>query len=123
MRSLGAQQGPTWEPNLIDWIEDSSHQGEGYDPTISILAFHFAAIPTTTDFVSKVIFELCGQPDLIKDLQKEIVTALYNVGWEKSSVYNLKLMDSVMKEAQRRNPVSKRKPAPIQSLFTRRKTK
>lgn len=47
------------------------------------------------------MFELLEHPDYIDRLRDEITQTLGTGGWKKSSLYNLKLMDSVLKETLR----------------------
>ncbi|KPM45297.1 hypothetical protein AK830_g1253 [Neonectria ditissima] len=43
-------------------------------------------------------------PQVIDDLRREIVAVIGEGGWKKTSLHNLKLMDSVLKESQRPKP-------------------
>jgi hypothetical protein len=54
---------------------------------------------------TQVIYDLAQNPDIIGPLRKEIIEVLTEGGWKKSSLYNLKLMDSVIKETQRLKPL------------------
>ncbi|KAF4304547.1 cytochrome P450 [Botryosphaeria dothidea] len=47
------------------------------------------------------MFELLEHPDYIDRLRDEITQTLGTGGWKKSSLYNLKLMDRVLKETLR----------------------
>ena len=94
------------EFNLLDAIEASADQGEAYDPVISQLGFSFAAIHTTSDLLGKLMMDLYRNPELIEPLRQEIIQVISEDGWEKTSLYKLKLMDSVLKETQRLQPVS-----------------
>ena len=60
------------------------------------LALSTAAIHTTTDLLTQTILDLCGREDLIQELRKEIIEVLGADGWDKSTMYKLKLMDSVI---------------------------
>ena len=110
-RARQAQQGapPTnveEEFSLLDCIEDSADQGAGYDPAVSELAFQLAAIHTTCDLLGKLIVTVDSHPELLAPLREEVVSVIGNDGWEKTSLYKLKLMDSVIKETQRLYPAS-----------------
>lgn len=49
----------------------------------------------------------CIEHDLIQPLRDEVVQAYTeDGGWKKTTLYKLKLMDSVMKESQRLNAAS-----------------
>lgn len=91
--------------DAMDWIEETA-KGRPYDPAITQLGYSLAAIHTTTDMTTQVIFDLCHHSELVPALREEIVTVLGQEGWKKTSLYKLKLMDSVLKESQRMKPVS-----------------
>ncbi|EFQ36844.1 cytochrome P450 [Colletotrichum graminicola M1.001] len=95
---------PTYD-NAIKWGKEESARSK-YDPAIYQLALAGAAIHTTTDLLSHVILNILSHPELIPALQAEMIEVLGKEGWAKTSLYNLKLMDSVMKETQRLKPVS-----------------
>lgn len=44
-------------------------------------------------------------PDLVDELRQEISTVLRSEGWKKRALFNRKLLDSVVKEAQRLKPM------------------
>ncbi|KAI8171865.1 Cytochrome P450 monooygenase 2 [Colletotrichum sp. SAR 10_75] len=46
------------------------------------------------------------QPELITPLREEVVQVLKAEGWRKTALYNMKLMDSALKETQRMKPNS-----------------
>lgn len=47
-------------------------------------------------------YDILDHPELIPELRQEIITVVTeDQGWKKTSLYKLKLMDSVMKESQR----------------------
>ncbi|KAI0101684.1 cytochrome P450 [Nemania sp. FL0031] len=90
--------------DAIDWADDESKQFK-YEPATLQLGLAGAAVHTTTDLLSKVILELLAQPELISALRTEIIEVLRVHGWTKVGLYNLKLMDSVLKETQRVKPI------------------
>ncbi|KAK3326799.1 putative cytochrome P450 monooxygenase [Apodospora peruviana] len=91
--------------DAMEWFEKEA-KGQEYDPAISQLVLSMAAIHTTTDLVSQVLTDLCKHPEIVEPLRKEIVACLEDGGWKKTSLYNMKLLDSVIKETQRVKPVS-----------------
>ncbi|KAJ5817497.1 cytochrome P450 [Penicillium robsamsonii] len=93
--------------DILDFIEESAHLGEAYDTVISVIAFFFATIPTASDLMTKVLFDIVDQPDLIADLRQEIITQVKSHGWSRNTIHNLKIMDSAIKETQRLQPVSR----------------
>ncbi|CRK18591.1 hypothetical protein BN1708_012401 [Verticillium longisporum] len=90
--------------DALDWFEAESH-GSAYDAAICQLSLSTAAIHTTTDLLTKVMFNMAKHPEIVADLRQEIVSVLAAEGWKKTALYNLKLLDSVVKESQRMRPV------------------
>ncbi|KAH8691170.1 cytochrome P450 [Talaromyces proteolyticus] len=91
--------------DAMQWMEDSA-KGRYYDPAIAQLTFSNAAIHTTTDMLTQVLLDLCGQEEVIQALRTEISTVIQEEGWRKTALYKLKLMDSVLKESQRLKPIN-----------------
>jgi hypothetical protein len=91
--------------DAMEWMEESA-KGRKYDPPVGQMAFSVAAIHTTSDMMTQLIYDLCGKDDLIKALREEVISVLSADGWQKTSLYKLKLMDSTMKESQRLKPMS-----------------
>jgi cytochrome P450 len=89
--------------DAIQWLLELS-SGEEYDTALAQLALSLAAIHTTGDLITQVIYDICKHPELIQPLREEAITVLGNGGWKRTSLYNLKLMDSVLKESQRIKP-------------------
>ncbi|KAL2815752.1 cytochrome P450 [Aspergillus granulosus] len=89
--------------DAIDWAEAES-QGQPYDDAIFQLVLSFAAIHTTTDLLSHTLVLLSDKPEYIEALRAEMIEVLTVSGWKKSSLYNLRLLDSTLKEAQRIKP-------------------
>lgn len=89
----------------MEWMEECA-RGRSYDPTIAQLTFSLAAVHTTTDMLTQVIYDLCDQPDLVQALRDEAIEVLREDGWKKTALYKMKLMDSVLKESQRLKPTS-----------------
>ncbi|KAF9875426.1 cytochrome P450 [Colletotrichum karsti] len=90
--------------DAIDWFELAS-KGTHYDPAISQLFLSTVAIHTTTDLLGQVLVDLARNPEMIEPLRKEILDVLNEGGWKKTSLYSLKLLDSVVKESQRMKPL------------------
>lgn len=89
--------------DAIEWGEQEC-KGFSYDPASLQLSLSFVAIHTTSDLCSKILVLLAREPEQIKPLREEIVRVLNKDGWSKTSLYNMKLLDSAMKEAQRMMP-------------------
>lgn len=101
------KEGKAGEYNdVLEWYEKQYQKlGGRYDPTSAQLVLSVAAIHTTTDLLSEVILELAQRRELVAALRQEIQEALGDgQGLTKSAVYNMKLLDSVIKETQRMKP-------------------
>lgn len=99
----------------LDWFEEES-KGRQYDAVGAQLGLSAVAIHTTTDLLVEAMLWIAEDPQLIQDLRKEIVEVLSAEGWKKTALFNMKLADSVLKEAQRLKPVTSGKlqaPLPI----------
>ncbi|UQC91170.1 ent-kaurene oxidase [Colletotrichum lupini] len=91
--------------DAIEWAEAEA-QGGAYDAATFQLTLSFVAIHTTTDLLAQTLIYLAREPELIDPLRAEIVEVLKAEGWKKSALYNMKLLDSAIKETQRMKPVS-----------------
>lgn len=98
--------------DAIDWAEMEC-KGQAYDAAVFQLALSFAAIHTTTDLLAQTMLFLANEPNLITPLREEIVQILKAEGWRKTALYNMKLMDSALKETQRTKPNSMCKVLPM----------
>ncbi|GAP90671.1 putative trichothecene C-8 hydroxylase [Rosellinia necatrix] len=106
-RIMKMLQGPGKEIKFNDgfeWFEQAA-KGKPYDPAISQLMMSFSAIHTSADLAVQVLLDIAGNPDIIGPMREEIIRVVSEHGWRKTSLYNLKLMDSVLKESQRLKPV------------------
>ncbi|CAI6341409.1 unnamed protein product [Periconia digitata] len=91
--------------DALDWGETET-KGMKYNPADFQLTLAFAAIHTTSDLLCKTLGLLAEHPDSFKPLREEMITVLKQDGWKKSALYNMKLLDSTLKEAQRVRPNS-----------------
>ncbi|KAM5357219.1 hypothetical protein ACJZ2D_016494 [Fusarium nematophilum] len=91
--------------DAIDWAETEC-KGRDYDAAVVQLVLSFAAIHTTTDLLSQTLIMLAKHPEFIDRLRQEMVDALTADGWKKNALYNMKLLDSAIKEAQRLKPTN-----------------
>jgi cytochrome P450 len=95
--------------DAIDWF-DQEGQGMDYDmPTLQLFLSH-SALHTTTDLVVETILTLSHRQELIQELRDEMATVLRVDGWKKTALFNMKLLDSVLKEVQRIKPMGNGKP-------------
>jgi hypothetical protein len=91
---------------------DQSAAGRSYDPTISQIMMAIAANFSGSDSLTTVLVFLCEQPQLVEDMRKEIIAVMGENKWNKSTIYKLRLMDSVLKESQRMKPAAVGKLSP-----------
>lgn len=97
--------------DALAWFtEVASAKKLKFDPLYGQLGLTVVATHTTSSTLTNVMFDLVAYPHLIDELRKEIIEVLGlqaedGGGWKKTSLYKLRLMDSVMKESQRVNPV------------------
>ncbi|GAP87065.1 putative cytochrome p450 [Rosellinia necatrix] len=99
------QQAPIYN-DALEWIEqESMGRKTEYDPATFQLIVSTVAINTTTDLLQSVMVDLIQHPETMQAVRDEIVRILRADGWQKSSLYNMKLLDSVMKETQRMRPI------------------
>ncbi|KAF6785740.1 cytochrome p450 monooxygenase, partial [Colletotrichum musicola] len=89
--------------DAIDWAETEAH-GKPYDVGALQLVLSFAAIHTTTDLLTQTLIRLANEPDNITALRAEIIDVLKQEGWKKSALFQMKLLDSAIKESQRIKP-------------------
>lgn len=89
--------------DAIDWVEDEA-KGTPHNPVTVQLGLSVAAIHTTSDLSSKVLINLVRNPSIIEPLRKEMTDVLNEHGWSKNALFEMKLLDSVIKESQRLAP-------------------
>ncbi|OJD18787.1 hypothetical protein AJ78_01194 [Emergomyces pasteurianus Ep9510] len=105
--ALAAQGKKAKFNDAIEWFEDAARvEGHPADPVIYQLGLSLASIHTTSDLVTQVILDIAAHPEIIEPLRKEILDCLSEGGWKKTSLYQMKLLDSVIKETQRMKPIS-----------------
>ncbi|KAF9767741.1 hypothetical protein IL306_015050 [Fusarium sp. DS 682] len=97
-----AQDKPSPFDDSLEWFE---REGSKRHPALIQISLSLVAIHTTSDLVMETMFNIAQHPDLFQPLREEIVHVLNAEGLKKTALYNLKLMDSVVKESQRLRPV------------------
>ncbi|KAH9228638.1 hypothetical protein K456DRAFT_1774556 [Colletotrichum gloeosporioides 23] len=91
--------------DVMQWVEEES-KGSSYDPVGAQLGFSVVAMHTTTDLATETMCRLIQRPQLVNDLREEIESVLVKEGWTKTALFQMKLLDSVLKEAQRLKPTT-----------------
>ncbi|CAG8952528.1 hypothetical protein HYFRA_00009632 [Hymenoscyphus fraxineus] len=85
----------------VDWFHASA-KGRPFNYAGAELSLAMASIHTTTNTLGFALFDLIENPEYIDMLRKEIKDVYEEEGkWEKSTLFKLKLMDSVLKESMR----------------------
>ncbi|KAI9151275.1 cytochrome p450 monooxygenase [Paramyrothecium foliicola] len=103
-----AREGGYKEPQFNDaitWAETES-SGEPYDPIVFQLALSTVAIHTTSNLLTLTLLKLAESPEFIIPLREEIIDVLKTGGWSKTALFNMKLLDSAIKETQCLMPIS-----------------
>ncbi|KAL0068149.1 hypothetical protein AAF712_004809 [Marasmius tenuissimus] len=110
------EHGKDWEdrPNdAISWAIDTVNQiGDEWqkksveDICLRLLAINFAAIHTTSMAFTHALYLLAANTHLIAPLRNEVETVIKKEGWTKTAMVQLRLMDSFLKESQRREGTS-----------------
>ena len=102
------------KPNdMLQWLEDAL-KGDDAKPERMVdrqLGMSFAAIHTTTNHLTNVIYDLAARwNEYMPELRAELegVLAASDGTWKKTTLTKLSKMDSFMKESQRLNPPSAR---------------
>jgi cytochrome P450 len=75
------------------------------EPIVLQLGLAVSALFTTSEALRQTILEVGKQPKLILELREEINEAISRYGWTAKALFEMRLLDSVMKEAQRTLPI------------------
>lgn len=95
---------PTEYNDSIEW-SDTYSNGRKFDRADLQLGLSIASVHNTTDLLSQVVYDLAGDPEMVQRLREEAKQVIGESGWSKTSLYNLKLLDSVIKESMRIKPI------------------
>lgn len=93
---------PAKVADTIGWMLEIS-RGRQVNYVNGQLFLSFAAIHTTTETITGCLLDIASYPQIVEPLRQEIIEVIGQNGWAKTSLYKLKLMDSFMKESQRRH--------------------
>jgi cytochrome P450 len=97
---------PRKHEDALDWFRDVA-SGRPFNETVAQIGLSVAAIHTTSNMLTNVMYDLTAHPEFIQPLRAEIKAVVEEDGvLKKSSLTKMKLMDSVMKESQRTTPMS-----------------
>jgi fumitremorgin C monooxygenase len=93
--------------DALSWIDGVAREnGTRYDATLTQLRLAYAAVHTTSDMMTKVVVALCEHAELVQPLREEIVTVVNEHGWSEAALAKMVLLDSVLKETQRLEPLA-----------------
>lgn len=101
--ALARGENPPVYNDSLEWFEQE--YTTGYDPAVAQITLSIVAIHTTSDLLQMTMFSIARHPELFAPLREEAIRVLGSQGLTKQAMYDLKLMDSVIKEAQRIKPV------------------
>ncbi|EZG00764.1 hypothetical protein H106_08792 [Trichophyton rubrum CBS 735.88] len=94
---------PRQHEDAIAWLDEKSG-GRSFDAAIAQLSLSFVSIHTTTDLCTQALYDICANPELIQPLREEIISVLGSRELDTTALYQMKLLDSVIKESQRLKP-------------------
>ncbi|KAL3454183.1 cytochrome P450 [Aspergillus insuetus] len=93
--------------DALSWIDGvAGENGTKYDATLTQLRLAYAAVHTTSDMMTKVVAALCEHAELVQPLREEIVSVVSGHGWSEAALAKMVLLDSVLKETQRLEPLA-----------------
>ncbi|KAH8768210.1 cytochrome P450 [Diaporthe sp. PMI_573] len=90
--------------DALEWFEEAS-KGAPYDPAIAQLILSLAALHGTTDLICQVMTQIAKHPELIEPLRTEARSVIEVSGLTQKGLYQMKFMDSFVKECQRMKPI------------------
>ncbi|KAF9888074.1 hypothetical protein FE257_009339 [Aspergillus nanangensis] len=103
---LPEEDPPRTHADALDWFREVA-RGRPYDETTIQIGLSLAAIHTTSNLITNVMYDLTAYPQYIQPLRDEIKAIVAEDGMlKKTSLTKMKMMDSVMKESQRVNAAS-----------------
>lgn len=86
---------------FVEMAQEQGQQLSVIDLVSCQLSLTLAAIHTTTEATCQALQHLCEHPEFVQPLRDEIIRVVGEHGWAKTSLYQLRLMDSFLKESQR----------------------
>ncbi|RYP65121.1 hypothetical protein DL771_008463 [Monosporascus sp. 5C6A] len=91
--------------DAMQWMDDAAN-GRKYEAGAAQIMMAIAANFTGSDMLTGALICISQEPELVEDMRKEIITVMNECQWNKSTLYKLRLMDSVLKETQRIKPAA-----------------
>ncbi|KAF8906748.1 cytochrome P450 [Gymnopilus junonius] len=89
--------------NLVSWLLDEAKgpQRNIDDLAIRVLTINFAAIHTTTNALTHVLYNLAAHPEYAAPMREEVEAVIEVEGLNKLSMTKMRKVDSFIKESQR----------------------
>lgn len=101
--------------DALEWMDVQAGE-KPIDKVLMQLLMGLVSIHTTSGTTLGLMYDIVSHPEYIESLRKEAVEVLQEEGgWTKTALYKMKLMDSCLKESQRRHPMSASKQISYQS--------
>ncbi|KAF7301161.1 Cytochrome P450 [Mycena indigotica] len=91
-------------PNdLITWLMDEARGDERTVPALvqRVLFVNFAAIRTSTDTFTHMVYDIAAHPEHVEPLRQEISSIVTNEGWTRAALNKMYKVDSFLAESQR----------------------
>lgn len=100
------RSGEDMPQDAIAWAYQTAQaKRTAHDAAHVQLAFSMASVHTTSDLLASLLLRLCRSPEWVQPLREEVEQAAAG-GWgEKTSLYKMKLADSILRETQRVKPL------------------
>ncbi|KAK5626154.1 hypothetical protein RRF57_001869 [Xylaria bambusicola] len=103
--AVAARQPEPVYNDALEWIaKESKEHGFKCDVANFQLMISVVAIGTTSDLLQCTLIDLIRHPETMQAARDEIAQVLQTEGWKKTSLYSMKLLDSILKESQRIKP-------------------
>lgn len=100
--ALAAGQPEPAYNDALEWVtQEAKERGYKCDLANFQLMMSVVAIGTTSDLLQCTLIDLIQHPETLQAARDEIAQVLKAEGWKKTSLYNMKLLDSIIKESQR----------------------
>ncbi|GKZ68719.1 hypothetical protein AnigIFM50267_003461 [Aspergillus niger] len=101
---LPEEDPPRTHADTLDWFEEVA-AGRPLDLAVAQVGLSLAAIHTTSNLLTNIMYDLTAYPEHIQPLRDEIKAIISeDGGLKKTSLTKMKMMDSVLKESQRMHP-------------------
>ena len=91
--------------DALGWMAEIS-RGRQVDQVAAQLALSLASIHTTADTLNKSIIQLVTTPEIVQPMRDEVISVLKDGGWQRTTLYKLKKVDSFLKEVARLHVLS-----------------